>query len=133
MYANAYCVRNVHNYNGQRVVYRGFLNIFLNFSIFHIQKGVQGKIGLELADIRNIFGATMLKLIIFFKKGLLIINKTCFKRFILPLQTILVLVMAIDKISRNNYSTFLLAKMLQTYPRSRLMDGRMDGWTQRQT
>ena len=39
---------------------RGLLYYFLVFSIFHIQKGVQGIIGLRL-NIRNMSSVTMLK------------------------------------------------------------------------
>ena len=52
--------------------------IFLNFLIFHIQKGVHVKIGLKL-NIRNMSSVRTLKHIIFYMKGLVMFYKSCFK------------------------------------------------------
>ena len=73
-------------YRGQRGGGYGVCRIiFLVFNIFHIQKGVQVIIGLKF-NIRKISRVTMLNHIIFYKKDLVIIYKSCLKRLILPHQ-----------------------------------------------
>ena len=57
--------------------------IFLVFRIFHIQKGVQ----VIIVNIRKMSSVTMLQHLIFYKKGLVIIYKSCFKRLILSLPS----------------------------------------------
>ena len=85
MYANTYCVRDVHNSTivGRGggvwvVVYGVCYIIFLVFSNFQFQKGVSN-IGIKL-KIRIMSSVTMLKHNIIYKRYLVIFKKSCLKR-----------------------------------------------------
>ena len=64
-----------------------FVVLFSSFSAFSIFKKVLVIIGVK-QNIRNMNSITMLKHIIFYKKGLVIVYKRCLKHLILPLQEI---------------------------------------------
>ena len=85
------CVRNyilcIHN---STMVGRGGWGLhglsfyFPRFTLFHIRKGVQVIIGLKLNTINIVSNVEMmLKHIIFYRKGLVIILKKWFKRLML--------------------------------------------------
>ena len=76
------CTQCTHLYcSGQRGggVYGGCCIIFLFFSNFHIQKGVQIIIGIKL-KIRIMSSVSMLKHNIIYKRCLVIFNQSCLKR-----------------------------------------------------
>ena len=76
VYANTYCVHNVHN---STVVGRGGRIILHILSNSHNQKGVQVIIGLKL-ESKNMSSATMLKHNIVYKRCLVKSTKSCLKR-----------------------------------------------------
>ena len=89
MYTYTNFVPNVHNSavmdreGGGGGLFTGLVVLFSLISSFlHIQKGVI--IGLK-SNTRNMSCVTMLKHIMFYTKGLVIIYKKCLKRLILPL------------------------------------------------
>ena len=90
VYTRTYRLHNVHNSTvvgreGGGVVYWVCHIIFLVFSNFHIQKGVQVKIGLKL-KIRIMSSVTMIKHSIISKRCLVIFNISCLKRLKLSTQ-----------------------------------------------